>query len=1110
MNEQVWSMSTLYRRTWVAGHMLRALVVVCLSLLLVPVDAVAQESEPDEAEASGEFAPTWDDEEEVDEAGGDFAPSWGDEEEVDEAGGDFAPSWGDEEEVDEAGGEFAPSWGDEEEVDEAGGDFAPSWGDDEEVDEAGGDFAPSWEDEEEVDEAGGDFAPTLEQEEQAPAESDEQWLTDDDEVEEDGDWENYWEELEPEEVVEDVLIPTEMEEGAGGVRGVVVDDEFGDPLYGTTVTIEETDLELTTGSTGEFFFELEPGTYVMRLRNLSYKPEAFEVLVEPSAVTDLGLIRLVTDEERTMTIVVEGRADQNTVATQMMERREETSMTNAISAEEISRSADGSASSAVGRIVGVTIVDGQFVFVRGLGGRYTRVMFNGITVPNTDPDFPSASLDLFPSGLIANLTLLKTASADRPGDYAGGMVDIASRAYPEDFSLEFGVSVSGDTMTTFATGPRDERGGLDWLGLDDGGRALPEVVPADRRVELSDDLTQEDLERIGESFRNAWLPAERTLMPNLGLSAQVGDEVEVGNDRLGYLASLRYSNKVQREFPGRIRLASLTPEGTTTSLEDLTAERTRHSVLWGALGTLTWSPSGTHDLTAVTTYTQSGISTTEIVAGDSQEEALPIRRTQLQYIERGLFLGQLAGSHRALPLDSDLEWRAGVSRAQRDEPDTRFLTQTGEELVWRPNPGSGERFFADMAQTDYFGGVDWLFRPTLDFRFKVGGLVQQSDRQFDSRRFRYATNSFRVRQLRADQLFTSETIGGGPEGVRISEVTQATDSYTSVQRNYGGYGMVDWQMWSWLRFIAGARYESFVQEIDAESPFAGSAATGQSADRTDNDVIPSGSLVFGLTEEMFIRTGYALTVARPQAREIAPFVYQDYVRRRTITGNPDLLQTTVHNADVRWEWFPTTTELLAATVFFKQFDNPIESLIVDQRGNITYANVDEATNLGVELEGRYSFGNLSDRLEGLTFGANLALIRSRIELPECDPIRSEDGECAEPTYTSKSRALAGQSPWVVNAVVGYEPPNTEIGAFLFYNVLGPRIEGVGGVGLPDILEYSPHRLDLTFQWGFAEHWNTSAALTNLLMQGSRQEQGEIDVVETPGALGFSLGLGWEL
>jgi outer membrane receptor protein involved in Fe transport len=534
----------------------------------------------------------------------------------------------------------------------------------------------------------------------------------------------------------------------------------------------------------------------------------------------------------------------------------------------------------------------------------------------------------------------------------------------------------------------------------------------------------------------------------------------------------------------------------------------RNRVLMGLLGTVTWSPAERHDLTLVSMWNQSGNSLAEDVSGEANEEADFIRRTQQQWIQRGVFFGQLAGAHRGLPLDSDLEWRAGVSVANRDEPDTRFLVQVGENPVWRPNPGSGERFFAEMDQLDLSGGIDWLFRPTLNFQFKVGGLVLDSSRAFDSRRFRYRGESFAVRQLPADEIFTPENIG---DTVFISEVTQATDSYDSTQRTWAGYGLIDLTLTPWLRAIAGARYESFEQTIAADSPFDNDTSAAQEGRRVDGNVLPSGSLVFTLVpEKMFVRAAYGLTVARPQVREVAPFVFQDYVRRRTVTGNPDLDITTVHNGDLRWEWFPTRTELFAATFFVKQFQNPIESLLVDVRGNVSYANVENATNIGAEFEGRYSFGNITDRLEGLTLGANVALVRSRVTLPECDPIRSEDGVCAEPSYTNTSRPLAGQSPWVVNTVVGYEPPDTGFGAFLYYNVLGPRIEDVGGLGLPDIYLISPHRLDLTAQYDFAPHWRAVMGVTNLLNQTVRQQIADTDVVRQPLGVGFSLGIRWNL
>ena len=1071
-------------------------------------NALAQESSPAAEEGSSSSAAEVLEIEENPPSDSDETEEEEEEEPIEE--GEFTPTWSDDEEAVEEG-EFAPTWSDEEEAVEEG-EFAPSWADEEEAVEEG-EFAPSWTDEEELSGDEGEFIPVPEEDAAPDAElSDEdlRWLQDDVEVEaaEGEDWEQYWEELQPENVIEEIPLDAPIAEGMGVVTGIVVDDGSSEPVYGAEITFDGLDLTQTTGEPGQFWFELEPGTYVMRVRNLSYIPSAYEVLIEPDATTDMAEIRLRLDDSRSMVVVVEGRADQNSVATAMMERREQTAMTNAISAEEMTRTPDSSASAAVGRVVGVSVIDDQFVFVRGLGGRYTRVMFNGISVPNTDPDFPSASLDLFPAGLLANLTLLKTGTPDQPGDYTGGLVDIASRAYPEEFTLELGVSLSGDTQTTFRRSVQDQAGSLDWLGFDDGNRAIPAEVPDNIRVDTGGEIDSAELENIAESFRNEWLPSERLLRPNLTLQGQAGDLIETQRaGKLGYLLSFRYSNRMERRGPTIIRNVTLDRDGEgVTSIESLEAERIRNRVLWGLLGTMTWTPAERHDLSLVTMWNQSGNGFTEVVEGEADEEADFIRRTQLQWIQRSVLFTQLMGAHRGLPVDSDIEWKLAWSRAVRDEPDTRFLVQVGDGLIWRPNPGSGERFFAAMEQQDWSGGLDWTLRPSLNLTLKAGTLNQFSERTFDSRRFRYRVDSFDTRTLPADEIFTPENIG---ETVFISEVTQATDSYGSTQRTHAGFGMFDWNLSQRFRVIAGARYESFIQTIEAQSRFAQSGAAVDDERRVDNDVMPSGSFVVTLQpERMFLRTAYSLSVARPQVREIAPFVFQDYVRRRTVTGNPDLERTLIHNGDIRWEWFPTRTELFAVTLFVKQFEAPIESLLVDVRGNVSYANVESATNLGAEFEGRYSFGNLHDRLEGMTIGANVALVRSRVRLPECDPIRSTDTECAAPSYTNTDRPLAGQSPWAVNAVLGYEPPSTGFGAFLYYNVLGPRIEDVGGLGLPDIYQLAPHRVDFTAQYDFNDHWRGVFAATNLLNQDVTQEIGDVVLIRQPLGVGFSLGIRW--
>ncbi|MCA9712855.1 MAG: TonB-dependent receptor, partial [Myxococcales bacterium] len=205
---------------------------------------------------------------------------------------------------------------------------------------------------------------------------------------------------------------------------------------------------------------------------------------------------------------------------------------------------------------------------------------------------------------------------------------------------------------------------------------------------------------------------------------------------------------------------------------------------------------------------------------------------------------------------------------------------------------------------------------------------------------------------------------------------------------------------TWLRILGGARYEVFSQDLEAASPVV-DEDDAVTAERTDTDALPSGSLVFALGEAMNLRAGYRMSVARPAVSAVAPFRIQDYVRRRTIDGNPDLQITRVHNADLRWEWFPGPTEVLAATVFYKEFIDPYELVVQNAEGStLKYENAEGATNYGAELEARVGLGNLSPALSDLSLGTNLLLVASQIDLA-CTPLEGVPGECQE-NYTSTS------------------------------------------------------------------------------------------------------------
>ncbi len=277
--------------------------------------------------------------------------------------------------------------------------------------------------------------------------------------------------------------------------------------------------------------------------------------------------------------------------------------------------------------------------------------------------------------------------------------------------------------------------------------------------------------------------------------------------------------------------------------------------------------------------------------------------------------------------------------------------------------------------------------------------------------------------------------------------------------------------------------------------------TPQRVDRTRLQLLPSLNAVYALTPRANLRASYSYTVARPQFRELGPFIYYDVVRRRSVTGDPNLLETRVHNGDLRWEWFASETELLAASAFVKSFQDPIEQKVVNESGDLRFQNTPSALSGGLELEARGSLGVLHPALRAFRAGANLSLIASRVRLDAADGIALE---------TSRVRPLQGQSPYVANVNLGWvhEATGTEVTAL--YNVAGPRISEVGLLGLPDVLERPFHRLDLTVSQRLAPALRLKLSGTNLLDQRVSFQQGGFTVLEYRPGVAANAALEWTL
>lgn len=894
--------------------------------------------------------------------------------------------------------------------------------------------------------------------------------------------------------IESVATVPENDEQTG-VRGTVVDADTGEAIIEGAVEVVGTPKRVYTDIDGNFFIALRPGTYTLRSYYELYKPARIEnVRVDADESAEVT-IRLESDTGAVQEVVVEAQAVRTTEATQLLIRRESATVQDSVSAQEIARTPDSTASDSVRRVVAATVVGGQYLFVRGLGGRYTNVLLNGVPLPNTDPDVPGVQLDLFPSGMLTSLSVAKTFTPNMPADFAGGSMQITTRDFPEQFQWSSNVSIGLNSESTFADRLAYRGGGLDWLGFDDGTRALPSEVPDNLRAATQSGYTKDQMAQIGRSFQNRWEITRDSPLPDLSFGSTVGDTLTFGTQRLGYLASFGYSftPRSTSETLRRLKLENASGESTLTPRETLVQESSTDKALWGALLSTTYAPAPHHTISLVALWNQAAEDSASFLTGYSDSEGARVASRRLRFVERSLFFAQLLGKHEELPFPpgTELNWHLDTAVASRSEPDTRDLTyvENSETNVFQytDQNGSGERFFSELDLSNFGGGLD-LSIPIWKLTAKIGVLGSYQEREFSARRFQfgYIGRNANARSLSPAELFAAESIG---TNIALNEATENSDGYRADAELYAAYAMVDLPLGD-FRLVAGVRGEAFRQSVESSSPFARSKRSVEGTDRTDVDPLPAASVMYSITDAMQLRAAYGATLARPMVRELAPFIFQDFVRRRTIQGNPDLDRTYIHNADLRWEWFPSSNEVLAASVFYKEFQSPIEQVVLDRNGNVSFENVKGASNLGGELEARFSLGHFSSALDSLTLGTNLTFVHSRVTL--------NDEQKA--VATSASRPLAGQSPFSANVSLACSIPGTTLSMYLYYNVFGRRIQDVGRLGLPDVYEEPFHALDFSASWDVSEKVSLKLSVKNLLLQDVVLAQGDFDVRSySPGA-----------
>ena len=939
-----------------------------------------------------------------------------------------------------------------------------------------------------------------------------------------------------------MLIP--MIAAAGGtITGVVIDGFTGQPVRGATLTVEGMDISFPTGVGGDFRGEAPAGTYTVIVSKDGFEtqkvtdvtvPEggnadfavvilpatgadpweqveaadsvdetAAPVVVEASTGEDGDLMAdaaevagddtLIADANTTDDVAAESgvfvgeitveaaAAEESTEQALLVQRKQAAEISDAISKQEMSKNAGGDAARALQRVTGISVQDDKYVYVRGLGERYSNTTLNGSKLPTTEFDKKVVPLDLFPTKLLDNVRVSKSFSPDKSGDFVAGLVEIETLDFPTSPTLE--LSLGGRTNAN-TTGDAFGRylGGLSFLG--DGGQGLPSSIPDEKVVRgnaFNPGFSPEEMQQFGWDLIGAWT-ADDTAKgyvgstypnadPNTGFALTYGDTF----GSFGMVISATHARTFYHQDENQVYY-SVGADDELVPMNDYDMATDSEGVRAGIVGNFSLKLSQNHKLELRTIYTRDAKASNRYFEGFNRDQSTPVSDYRVDYKREEIASYQLGGEHFFQSLGQSgglLEWRGSYGQATNtwDLRDS-FYKVENDEMVLTAESQSGFLLYNDLADDIVDGGVDWtqFFMSGKVFGSVKGGLAYYNrERDFASRRFRYNFRSVAGVDLTLlpDDIFVEENIN--PNGFEIKEETRPTDFYTASHDLGAAYLMADATIGKW-RLNGGLRYEDSDILVTTLEPFDAEATPIESRVK-EQEFMPALSATYRLNSNTNLRAAVSRTVNRPEFRELAPFEWTDVMGGQSARGNPDLVTANISSFDLRWEWFPDQFGVVAASLFYKDFTNPIErTLLLAIELQSTWINTPGATNFGAELEFRRDLGFIADALSPLSLQLNYTYVKSEIDVAD------------DPILTSTSRPLVGQPDYALNAVLEWAPRSWGTMVRLLYNSKGETLYQAGGLGLPDVYQEPYSTLDLVWKQrlGFlSKNLSMTVNLTNV-------------------------------
>ncbi len=871
---------------------------------------------------------------------------------------------------------------------------------------------------------------------------------------------------------------------AQSIKGKVVDANNSEPLVGATIKVVGTKLGAVADLAGTYQIDdLLPGMYDLKVSYIGYDDKTIKsVQVKSNDFVKLDVV-LQIDGLTTDIIVVESNTSLANEQALLVEQKNSDKVQDGISEQQMKRAPDAAASDVLRRVIGVNIVNDKFVYVRGTSDRYSLTTLNGVQLPSTESDRKSFSFDLFPANLLENIIIAKTFTPDMPGNFSGGLVQVMTKDFPDQFTLNYNVGIGMNNNTSnkdFLTYSAGQNKVLFFnTGLDDGGRLLPSSIPANRLINTN--YSSQELSDYSKLFQNNWGQSNRKAPFNANMQFAVGNNFNIGNNPLGFYAAYSYKTAYTNQDVSRNQY-----NNDLTTLESFEGRNSEFSVLNGGIFNLSYKIGDNNKFGLKSTYTINSEDITTNLEGTkllTSEDNKDFKLYQTKFSERQLFSSILSGEHFVEKLGKlNMRWNVSYAVGKKREPDVKTMTYerlAGTTDEYNARMGSvadsdgGGRLFLELQDIMRNGALDFNL-PFIKVmghqsKLKFGLYGANTSRNFDARSFAPKLNGFfsYIPYLPLESIFGENNLG--PDKILYEELTRESDKYTASEENAAGYVMVDVPM-NKFRFIGGIRYEYNRQQVST----LGRINEPIKADLLNRDILPSLNVVYALGEKMNIRGSLSQTVSRPELREIAPFGYIDYITGVKISGNPNIQRSLVHNYDIRYELYPNAGEIFSLSLFYKKFSSPIEEIYSPGQNNPekTFDNARSgAENYGIELEMRKKLGFIGKLFSNYTFNANLTFLNSSVDLKDLQSISTE-----------KTRRMQGQSPYTVNLGLFYD--NYELGTSLnlLYNRFGSRISEVGNNGFSDIYEQGNDIVDFSASKRIFERFEIKFSVKDILNQ----------------------------